>query len=60
MDIVKCDSCKKIKIEKNKNEWFGIRIASAVLGYKSFDFCQKCGDKIVNKLKGDLKFDNKK
>lgn len=51
---------QKNKNRKNKNERFGIRIPIFVLGHKSFDFCQKCGSKIVNKLKGDLKLNDKK
>lgn len=50
MDITKCDKCKKVKDGKNRSKWMDISISGGDFSYKNFDFCEKCGDKIIKRV----------
>jgi len=50
MDITKCDKCRKIKNIKNRAKWTDVSISGGDFSYKNFDFCEKCGEKIIKKI----------
>lgn len=50
MNITKCDKCKKINDIKNRGKWTDISISGGDFSYKTFDFCEKCGNKIIKKV----------
>lgn len=55
MDIIKCDKCRKTKIDKDKKGWARISISGIDVGFLSYDLCEKCGKGILNILKKNFK-----
>lgn len=49
MNVTRCDDCKKKKVVKEILKWTKIAI-SGPRGYQSFDFCDKCVGKFMDKI----------